>query len=92
MCNMIKCFYQHMTQDTRFIEGMRKEMEKDVEELLKEERQESSWQEYERHRDKAFQIMVLAEEEGFVMGFQYAVQLMAECYVDGNLLKNLNDF
>ncbi len=77
---MIKELYRTMIQGTKFMEEVEKEIEGEVRKLLAEEERRMHWKDYERHRDQAFQLVQLAEEGGFVKGFQYAVRLMAECF------------
>lgn len=43
--------------------------------------------EYELCRDLFYQVAMVAEEAGFSLGFQYAAQLMAECYMGKSIVK-----
>ena len=71
---MIQCIWN--SDEMKF---QRERLEKQIETLLEKERKEMDITEYERYRDQYYEITLLAEESGFILGFQYAMQLIAEC-------------
>ena len=70
-------------QETDDVIRKRREVELLIEELLGGKRQENTKDEdmtdYEKNRDRFYEVAVAAEQYGFILGFQYAVQLMKEC-------------
>lgn len=75
----IKGIYKNILLGTNEIQKQRGIVDKQIENFLMEEREEMEGRVFETLRDKFYQIAMLAEENGFILGFQYAVQLMAEC-------------
>lgn len=75
----IEEIYKNILQDTGAFREQRVILESKVEDVLKEERDSISIQEYESQRDSFYEIAMIAEQGGFKIGFQYAVQLLAEC-------------
>lgn len=74
----IKEIYKSILQGTEEMRKQRDIVEKEIEIILMEEKTKKS--EYENSRDRYYQVAMLAEEGGFILGFQYAVQLMRECF------------
>lgn len=72
-----------MIQESDHRDHVKQEIEKEIEKLLEEEKKKMDGAEYEKYRDKVFAVAELAEEEGFIKGFKYAVMLMAECFQHG---------
>ena len=70
-------------QETDDVIRKRREVELLIEDLLGGKRQENTKDEdmtdYEKNRDRFYEVAVAAEKNGFILGFQYAVQLMKEC-------------
>lgn len=81
MNETIKALYRSMIQQTKGGQGERGKIEQEIERILELERSEMESSMYEQYRDKFYQVELLAEETGFVQGFKYAVNLMAECYM-----------
>ncbi|MCI8561660.1 MAG: hypothetical protein HFH03_11160 [Dorea sp.] len=75
----IEEIYKNVLQDTGVIREQRAILESKVEDVLKEEKGSISRQAYESHRDSFYEVAMIAEQGGFKLGFQYAVQLLAEC-------------
>lgn len=75
----IKEIYINIVQQTKEMQKQRENVERQIESLLIEEREKMGKMEYELYRDKFYQVVMLAEEGGFNLGFRYAVQLMEEC-------------
>ena len=76
---MIRELYNHMVQDMDVPNENSRRMKEEILLLLKEEEGRLPRWEYERYRDKAFLVASAAEENGFELGFRYAVRLLAEC-------------
>lgn len=71
--------YTNIMQETGAIKEQREVLESKIESVLKEKGGDISQQAYELQRDGFYEVAMTAEEGGFKMGFQYAVQLLAEC-------------
>lgn len=74
----IREIYRELFQGTPYMDEISKETESEIEKLLTEELQRNR-QEYEQYRDKLYSTAAVAEESGFIKGFHFAVELMAEC-------------
>ncbi|MCI9228034.1 MAG: hypothetical protein HFG86_08400 [Dorea sp.] len=79
MKDKIREIYKNIVQNSDEMKFQRERLEKQIETLLEKERKEMDITEYERYRDQYYEITLLAEESGFILGFQYAMQLIAEC-------------
>ena len=84
---MIREIYKGIVEDSKYSRVERKETEKLVEGLLMEKYYNIPAYDYEELRDIMFQIVETAEENGFVIGFQYAVSLILE-----SKISKLQDF
>lgn len=71
--------YRSIMQETEELKIQRERVEKYIEEILEKRKKKMSKTEYEICRDLFYQVATMAEEGGFVLGFQYATRLMAEC-------------
>ena len=80
MDKLIKEIYYNKVEKEEY-NKINAEIEKQIQLLLLEEEKHMQWQEYERYRDKLFQTAFIAKESGFIEGFQYAVRLLAECFI-----------
>lgn len=83
MKDRIQEIYKNVVQDSDKTKFQRERLEKQIERLLEKERKEMDITEYERYRDQYFEIAMLAEESGFIQGFQYVMQLIVECGLGG---------
>ena len=75
----IKEIYQNLMQETEEMKHQRKIVEQKIESVMEESRNKVSTEEYETFRDRFYEVAMVAEENGFVLGFQYAVKLIMEC-------------
>lgn len=75
----IKEIYRSILQNTEEMRKYQKAVDEQIDAVMAKEREEMTGADYENCREKYYQIADLAEEGGFVLGFQYAVQLMQEC-------------
>ena len=80
MCTKIKAIYDSYIQETKGNDDASMRVQNKIQEVLRKKKQELDWQEFELYRDQIYEISAVAEEAGFVNGFRYAVNLMAECY------------
>lgn len=80
MSEKIKQIYQFLSSETSYLKEGEKDIEKEVENLLQKNSLCLNEKGYEEIRDKLFAITSFSEETGFIKGFQYAVELMSECY------------
>lgn len=62
------------------IEVQRDRVELEVRKMLEEWKKTASENEYEERMGKCLEIAELGERGGFIVGFQYAVQIMCECF------------
>lgn len=84
MNEKIKEIYQGFIQENRENDTVSKEIQEQINLLLKDEKQKMGWEEFEEHRDKIYLVSAISREGGFINGFKYAVMLMTECYADQN--------
>lgn len=82
----IKEIYHFLLSETDYLKEVGKDIEKATEDFLKKGIVCLNKMEYEKVRDELFAVTGLAEEMGFIKGFQYAVMLMSECYTAKKLL------
>lgn len=80
MNEKIKEIYRFLLSETDYLKETGRVIEKEIEDLLKENKLNPNKKIYEEIRDELFAVTNLATEEGFIKGFQYAVALMSECY------------
>lgn len=80
MDKKIKEIYQFLLSETEYLKEAGKDVEKATESFLKKGIVSLGENDYEKVRDELFAVTSLAEETGFIKGFQYAVMLMSECY------------
>lgn len=80
MDKLIKEIYNNKVEKAKY-NKIDAEIEKEIQLLLKEEEEHMQRQEYENYRGKLFQTAFIAKESGFIEGFQYAVRLLAECFI-----------
>lgn len=76
----IREIYNSYIQQTGENDETGQRIQERISELLETRRQESDWKEFEQYRDQIYAVTAVAEEEGFISGFRYAVMLMTECY------------
>lgn len=74
----IKEIYHSLIQNAGYMSELDKKMQEDIVMLLGEEAQKG-WREYEEYRDRLFGAAAIAEEVGFIKGFKFAAELLAEC-------------
>lgn len=87
----IKEIYQNLMQETEEMKHHRKIVEQKIESVMEESGNKISKEEYETFRDRFYEVAMVAEENGFILGFRYAVKLIMECNVEKSL-QNLDDF
>lgn len=80
MCTKSKAICDSYIQETKGNDDASMRVQNKIQEVLRKKKQELDWQEFELYRDQIYEISAVAEEAGFVNGFRYAVNLMAECY------------
>lgn len=76
MDETLKELYEHIIENSNYWRDLDKTAENEIEELYKEDWGAMGGDEYEAQRDKAFQVSAIAEEKGFIKGFQYAMKLL----------------
>lgn len=87
MDSKIREIYNCIVSDTKFMEEVSWEVERGINQILKEEKKTMDIKVFEEYRDKFFTASALGEEAGFIKGFKYAVALFAECFpVDQNFI------
>ena len=79
MKDRIREIYKNVAQDSDELKMWREKLEKQIEIILEKERDQTNITEYETCRDRYYEIAMLAEEGGFILGFQYMLQLIIEC-------------
>lgn len=82
MDKMIREIYNGVVRNSGYMESADKRIQDEIEKLFRQEKDGTDWQEYERYRDKIFSAVDVAEEDGFVQGFKYAVMLLKECLTE----------
>lgn len=87
----IKEIYQNLMQETDEMKYQRKILEEKVEFMLRETGNQMDREAYEAFRDRFYEVAMVAEENGFILGFRYAVKLIMKCNVEKSL-QNLDDF
>lgn len=75
MDETIKEIYRQIILNSNYRNDLNKITEIEIESLYKEEWGDLEINEFEAQRDKAYQVATIAEENGFIKGFQYAVKL-----------------
>lgn len=56
------------------------EIEKEIQNIIKQDEEHMPRKEYERYRDDMYQAAFAGKRGGFIEGFRYGVRLMAECF------------
>ncbi len=79
--NKINEIYRSIMQEAEEMKEHRKKVDNCIENVLEDYKKKMEEAEYEICRDMFYRVAMTAEEGGFVLGFQYAVQLMEECYM-----------
>lgn len=74
----IRELYQNLIQGSDYMKDVDEAVEKEIVDILKEEREKLTLFEYEEYRAKIYQILASAEEEAFLVGFRYAIRLILE--------------
>ena len=82
MCTKIKAIYDSYIQETKENDDVSMRVQRKVQKLLREKKQELNWQEFDQYRDQIYEVSSVAQEAGFINGFKYAVRLMGECYAE----------
>ena len=76
----IKEIYETLMQATGETKAYRKQIENQIRKMLKERKETMEENDYETLWDQFYLAAMAAEKGGFILGFRYAAQLMAECY------------
>lgn len=92
MDNLISEIYDKVIEQSNFMNEIDLNIEKQIEDVLRNDKAEMGWKEYEDVRDKYVLTASNAKKGGFIKGFQYAVMLLTESHCDKNLFKSFNDF
>ena len=82
MCTKIQAIYDSYIQETKGNDEASRMVQEKIQEVLRENKQELDWKEFEQYRDQIYEISSVAEKAGFINGFKYAVKLMNECYAE----------
>lgn len=82
MESKVKNIYKHLTQEDKYMKTVSKNVDQEIDRIAKEERADVDTQEFEKYRDRLFEAASIGEEAGFIKGFQYAVLLLVECFMD----------
>lgn len=80
MGSQIREIYNSQIRDTKYMEELSREVEREINRIVKEEKEKMSIEAFESYRDKFFLTAAMGEEAGFVKGFTYAAMLLAECF------------
>ena len=75
---IIREIYKNVIEESEYMDCVNKVVEKNIQILLKEEKEKMSQTEYEEYRAKIYQLLAAAEEESFLVGFRYAIKLFTE--------------
>lgn len=78
----IEELYYELTRENPIeeIEVQRDRAELEVRRMSEERERTMSEYEYEEYMGKCMEMVELGERGGFVVGFQYAVQIVCECF------------
>lgn len=91
MC-YLREIYKKVIEDSKYMDSTKRTIERETEKFLVNYRGSTAIEDYEEIRDIVFSVAAIAEEESFLVGFQYAVDLMLDINVQSSGLKNFNDF
>lgn len=80
MDSKIREIYNCIVSDTKFMEEVSWEVERGINQILKEEKKRMDIKAFDEYRDKFFTASALGEEAGFIKGFAYAAMLLSECF------------
>lgn len=87
----IREIYKAVIEETKYMNHVNQTIENEIQRLLSEDKEKMSEREYEEYRGKIYQILAVAEEETFLVGFRYGIRLLLEScgYID--LVKNFDN-
>lgn len=85
MTSMIKDIYNTLIQRTKFTDKISRDLEKEINELLKREERQMDTLEFEHYRNNLYEVATAAEEGGFIKGFRQGVLLMTECFAQDDM-------
>lgn len=74
----IREIYKAVIEETKYMAHVNQTIENEIQRLLSEDKEKMSEREYEEYRGKIYHILAVAEEETFLVGFRYALQLIME--------------
>lgn len=74
----IREIYKAVIEETKYMNHVNQVTENEIQRLLIADKERMSEREYEEYRGKIYQILAVAEEETFLVGFRYALQLILE--------------
>ncbi len=80
MKDLIKEIFDNKMEKRRW-NGADREIEEEIEELLRDEEEHLPPEAYEECRDKLYQAATVGKEKGFAEGFRYGVRLTAQCFI-----------
>lgn len=70
--------YKRVVEDSKYMDAAIKTIEVEAEKSLESYWEDTAIKDYEKIRDILFSVATIAEEESFLVGFQYAVSLMSD--------------
>lgn len=70
--------YKRVVEDSKYMDAAIKTIEVEAEKSLESYWEDTAIKDYEKIRDILFSVAAIAEEESFLVGFQYAVSLMSD--------------
>lgn len=87
----IREIYKAVIEETKYMNHVNQVTENEIQRLLIADKERMSEREYEEYRGKIYQILAVAEEETFLVGFRYGIRLLLEScgYID--LVKNFDN-
>lgn len=85
---MIRTIYKKIIAEAK--EEIRMKTEREILKIFEAEKDGMDWEADGEYQDKLYQALSIAEEGGFVMGFQYAVNLLMECAGERRHLSHLD--
>ncbi len=75
MHNELEELYNMLVSQTDIMKKVDKHIERQIEYEMRYLRETTSWQDYERKRDRYVTVAETAKRESFMAGFNYAVRL-----------------
>ena len=77
---LVREVYKKVIQNSNYVEQAEKNLVTEIEKLTLHQKEEMPWEKYEEYRDLLFAVSGIAQEEGFVAGARYGINLMIEHY------------